>query len=81
MDLFYYKYTDIYIYTDITYYWYVDDVDGDNFVLDIKHARIFTSKQIDDFSLDESFTIGEEIYCEEKDEFIILNSLPVKVKV
>lgn len=62
-------------------FYYVDDVDGDIFVDDIKLARVFTEKQIKDHDLDSTFEIGQEYFCPQLDQFITLESKPELIEI
>ena len=54
-------------------------VTRDSFVSDIEDARILTNKVIK--TLLNIFSIGDEMFCEELDEFIILESIPLLEKI
>jgi hypothetical protein len=77
MKKFVYKYTE----NNKEYWYYVDDIEGDLFVLDINDARMFSEKEIKLFDLDNVFSIGDEIFCLETNTNIVLKSLPIKIEL
>jgi len=62
-------------------FYYVDEVDGDLLVSDPNDAKIFTGKQIKSFDIDSSFSIGDEIFCDETGDYITLQSKPIRVEI
>ena len=74
-------YAYIYDHDGKEYYWYNDDVEGDVLVSDIEDASLFSEKQVNDCQLDTYFIIRSEIYVPELNEYIDLNTFPVRIKV
>ena len=70
-----------YIFKYDNYYYYVDDVLGDELVTDPQFARKFSEKELEYFNMEEIQKYMEEIYCEEEDKMIQITQPFEKIEI
>ena len=70
-----------YVFNDKEYYWSVDDNNNDILVLNNRHAKLFTEKEVSILDLDNSFSVGDELWVEELNDYITLETKLIKVRI
>ena len=71
-----YKYED----NDKTYYYDVDDVEGDRLFLDVENAKVFSEKETK-YLGDKIFDIDDEIWCDDINDYVKIKSELIKSEI
>lgn len=75
------KYVYSYLHEGKKFYWSNCDVEGDILVSDIEDASIFSEKKVNSLGLDDCFSVGDQMYCEEVGDYIEFLTKPEKEEV
>lgn len=70
-----------YKHNDKEYYWCIDDNNNDMLVSNNRFAKLFTEKEVTILDLDNSFSIGDELWLDDLNDYIVLETKLIKVRI